>query len=296
MTRQLARYSAAAVLVLFQTVAVAQKPPATTSLISRALEDEVKRAMDVLKQKGNPGPYFIGYEVNDIQNVEVEASLGATRNSNSQHSRYLDIDVRVGDYQYDNTHQIRGQRGGGGGGGNFNYPVAMPLDDDIDALKSVIWLETDRRYKNAVERLIQVKANRTIKVDEEDTSADFSREKAQTAALGQVTGKLNSADWEKKVKAYSAIFNKYPEIYDGTVTMSSTATNQYVVNSEGTSVQSGTLQIRLSIYARTKADDGMDLNRFEAFDVHNLDHMPSETVIRQTIDKMVTDLKALRRA
>src|SRR5215471_2937870 len=129
MTRQLARYSAAAVLVLFQTVAVAQKPPATTSLISRALEDEVKRAMDVLRQKGNPGPYFIGYEVNDVQNVEVEASLGATRNSNSQHSRLLDIDVRVGDYQYDSTHQIRGQRGSFGGG-NFNYPVAMPLDDD----------------------------------------------------------------------------------------------------------------------------------------------------------------------
>jgi predicted Zn-dependent protease len=297
MTRQLARYSAATILVLFQTVAVAQKPPATTSLISRALEDEVKRAMDVLKQKGNPGPYFIGYEVNDIQNVEVEASLGATRNSNSQHSRFLDIDVRVGDYQYDNTHQIRGQRGGfGGGGNNFTYPVAMPLDDDIDALKSVIWLETDRRYKNAVERLIQVKANRTIKVDEEDTSADFSREKAQTAALEPVIGKLNSADWEKKAKAYSAMFNKYPEIYDGTVTMSSTATNQYVVNSEGTSTRYGKLQMRLSFYARTKADDGMDLNRFEAFDVHSLDHLPSEAVVRQTIEKMVADLKALRQA
>src|SRR5215831_9107616 len=229
MRRQVTIYSlTAAILVLIQSAALAQKPAATAP-ISRALEDEVKRAMDVLKQKGNPGPYFIGYEVNDIQNVEVEASLGATRTSNSQHSRYLDIDVRVGDYQYDNTHQIRGQRGGfgGGGGGNFNYPVAMPLDDDIDALKSVIWLETDRRYKNAVERLIQVKANRTIKVDEEDTSADFSREKPEVATLGQVAGKLNVADWEKKVRAYSAIFSKYPEIYDGTVTMTSTATNQY---------------------------------------------------------------------
>src|SRR5215471_1920588 len=211
MRRQVTRTAIAGTFLFIQTAAFAQKP-AAPSPISIALQDEVKRAMDTYKVKGNPGPYFIGYEVNDIQNVEVEASLGATRNSNSQHSRYLDIDVRVGDYQYDNTHQIRGQRGGGGGGGNFNYPVAMPLDDDIDALKSVIWLETDRRYKNAVERLIQVKANRTIKVDEEDTSADFSREKSQTAALGQVTGKLNAADWEKKVKAYSAVFSKYPEI------------------------------------------------------------------------------------
>src|SRR5262249_40943816 len=155
-------------------------------------------AMDTYKQKGNPGPYFIGYEVNDVQTTDLEASLGAIRSSNNQHSRFLDIDVRVGDYQYDSTHQIRGQRGGfGGGGGNFNYPVTMPLDDDVDALKSVIWFETDRRYKNAVERLIQVKANRTIKVDEEDTSADFSREKAVTAAQGTASVKLNAADWEK---------------------------------------------------------------------------------------------------
>ena len=297
MKSQVTLFAAAAIFLFVQSAAIAQKP-AAVSPITRALEDEVHRAMDTYKEKGNPGPYFIGYEVNDVQNTELEASLGALRTSNNQHSRFLDIDVRVGDYQYDSTHQIRGQRGGfgGGGGGNFNYPVTMPLDDDIDALKSVIWFETDRRYKNAVERLIQVKANRAIKVDEEDTSADFSREKPVTAAQATAGVKLNVADWEKRVKAYSAMFNKYPEIYDGAVTMTSTATNQYVVNSEGTSVQDGTLQMRLSIYARTKADDGMDLNRFEAFDVHSLDHFPSDAVIRQTIDKMVADLKALRQA
>jgi len=286
----------ALLIFILQSAAYAQRPAATPpSPISRALEDEMKRAMDVLKQKGNPSPYFIGYEVNDIRSLDVDASLGALRNSSGQHSRFLDIDVRVGDYQYDDTHQIRGQRGGGGGG-NFNYPVAMPLDDDLDALKSVVWLETDRRYKTAVEKLIQVRANRAIKVDEEDTSADFSREKPVVAALGSAAATLNTPDWEKKVKTYSAIFKQYPEIYDGTVSISSTATNQYVVNSEGTSVESGITQIRLSLYARTKADDGMDLNRFEAFDARSLDHMPSEAVVRQTIAKMVADLKALRAA
>jgi len=280
-------------LILCAQPAVSQRTASNS--ISRALEEEVRRSMDVLKQRGNPAPYFINYQVNDIRGVQAEASLGALRQSNKQHSRYLDIDVRVGDYQYDNTHQIRGQRGGSGGS-NFNYPVVMPLDDDIDALKSVIWLETDRRYKSAVERLIQVRANRTIKVDEEDTSADFSREKPQVAALGQVTADINAADWEKRVKTYSAMFAKFPEIYDGAVGISATATNQYVVNSEGTSIQHGVTQYRLSIYARTKADDGMDLNRFEAFDAHGIERMPSDAVIRQTIDKMIADLRALRAA
>src|SRR5438094_4485774 len=48
--------------------------------------------------------------------------------------------------------------------------------------------------------------------------------------------------------------------------LSSSATNDYLANTEGTSVQHGIASIRLSIYARTKADDGMELYRFESFD------------------------------
>ncbi len=59
----------------------------------------------------------------------------------------------------------------------------MPIDDDLDALKSVIWLATDRQYKAGVSRLTSVKANNAVKVAEEDTSADLSRETAQKAVL-----------------------------------------------------------------------------------------------------------------
>ena len=150
----------------------------------------------------------------------------------------------------------------------------MPIDNDVDALRSVIWLETDRKYKTAVERFIQVKANRAIKVDEEDTSADMSRQTKEAAVLPLASIDLNVANWEKKLKAFSALFNKYPEIYERTVTISANANNDYLVNSEGTSIQHGRHSWRISIYARTKADDGMELYRFEAFDSHTADRLP----------------------
>ena len=50
--------------------------------VQRALEDEVKRAMSVLTQKGNPAPYFLSYEVNEGKSAEVTASLGALQYSN----------------------------------------------------------------------------------------------------------------------------------------------------------------------------------------------------------------------
>jgi len=172
----------------------------------------------------------------------------------------------------------------------------MPIDDDIDALRSVIWLETDQKYKAAVERFIQVKANRTIKVDEDDTSADMSRQKKETASLPLMNLNSEAERWEKKVKALSALFNKYPEIYEGTVSLSSNADSDYLVNTEGTSIQHGRTSWRLSVYARTKADDGMELYRFEAFDAHTPDTLPSDETVQQTVEAMVTDLKALRAA
>src|SRR5207247_5811945 len=109
-----------------------------------------------VRQKGKPAPYFIGYSVSEMESVEIDGSLGALRSSQTSLTRLLDIDVRVGDYQLDNTHQIRGQRGTTSGP-SFSYPVLMPVDNDIDALKRVVWLETDEKYKADVVRFIQVK-------------------------------------------------------------------------------------------------------------------------------------------
>jgi len=267
----------------------------TPNPVLQALQLEMKRAFGVLKQKGDPSPYFISYSVRENSSVDIEASLGALRSSGVDHSRLLDVDVRVGDYQLDNTHQIRGPRGTNTGP-NFTYPVLMPIDDDIDALRSVIWLETDQKYKSAVERFIQVKANRAIKVEEEDTSADMSRESNQTAMLPLAAVNVNAQAWENKLKAYSALFKKYPEIYEGTVSLSSNGDNDYLVNSEGASIQHGRSSVRLSIYARTKAADGMELYRFEAFDGYTLDRLPNDEKVQQTIESMVKDLQALRAA
>ena len=293
MKRVLAMVALLAAVSILTYSAYAQK--STPSPVRQALEQEMKRVFGLLQQKGDPAPYFISYSVRENESIEIETSLGALRSSQKDHSRLLDIDVRVGDYNLDNTHQLRGQRGANTSS-PFSYPVLMPIDNDVDALRSVIWLETDRKYKAAVERFIQVKANRTIKVDEEDTSADMSRQKSETATLALASVDMNVANWEKKLKAFSAAFNKYPEVYEGTLSISANANNDYLVNSEGTSIQHGRASWRLSIYARTKADDGMDLYRFEAFDSHTMDRLPSDEKIRQTIEAMVTDLKALRAA
>lgn len=282
-------------LVVFLPLAQATGQKAPLNPIMRALTEELNRAATAFGQGADPAPYFMSYSVDDIQSTDVEASLGALRLSHISHSRLLDVDIRVGDYQLDSTHPIRGQRGSNAGP-SFSFPVQMPVDNDVDALKSVIWLETDRKYKAAVERFIQVKANRAIRVEEEDTSADLSREPTQSASLPVAAADLNVAAWERRLKEYSASFRQFPEIYNGSATLSLNVSNNYLVTSEGTSIQRGTVSVRLSFYASTKAADGMDLYRFETFDTHTPDKLPNDQIVHRTIETMIQDLKALRSA
>ncbi len=48
-----------------------------------------------------------------------------------------------------------------------------PIEDNANAIKRRLWLETDRAYRTAAERLIRIKTNTQVKVAEADDSDDF---------------------------------------------------------------------------------------------------------------------------
>ncbi len=269
---------------------------ASKSVVMVALQEELQRAQKILKQKGDPPPYLISYQVTDMQQIAIAAQYGALQSNDNGRVRLLDVDVRVGDYQLDNTHRSGGGGGGGGyGGGGGALPISS--EDDLDAIKSSLWMVTDQKYKSAQERLIQIKANQAVKVEEEDKSADLSRETPQVAVTPTPSlGKVDQAAWEKNLKTWSALFNKYPEILSSNVTFNADATTKYLVNSEGTAIQHGGTRARLAIYARTKAEDGMELYRYEAFDAFTPDKLPGDAVVVAAIEKMAKDLLALRKA
>ena len=79
-----------------------------SSLLLQAMEEELQRSMNELREKADPPPYFMSYSVTETERTTLASSYGASRSSTSRRSRLLDVDVRVGDYQLDNTHEVRG--------------------------------------------------------------------------------------------------------------------------------------------------------------------------------------------
>jgi predicted Zn-dependent protease len=280
----------AVIACLIAPSVISQQKPAKSAVLV-ALEEELQRAQKLLKEKGDPAPYLISYQVTDTNYNVISAEYGALQASQAGRVRLLDVDVRVGDYQLDSTHRSAGGAHGGGGA------IPITVEDDRDALKSIIWLETDRRYRAAVERLIQIKANQQIKVEEEDKSADFSRETPQAAILPVAAAPaIDRAAWEKRLKGLSALFKSYPDILESSVTLQVDAATKYLVNTEGTSLQHGGAHARVMAVARTKAEDGMELYRQETFDAATPDRLPDDATIKAAIERMAKDLLALRQA
>ncbi len=121
------------------------------------MTQELQRNYQALKQKAEPAPYFMAYEVYDIDSHEVGASLGVLNSTGNERNRYLDTTVRVGDQKLDNYRRVWGERI------QFTSGLPVPVDDVPEALKARMWLETDRVYHAAADRLIRIKTNQQVK-------------------------------------------------------------------------------------------------------------------------------------
>jgi len=255
-----------------------------------AMKNEMKRTMDGLANQTTP-PYFLSYAVTETKTIRMNAVFGNVKSSEQTLSRILDIDIRVGNHELDNTHTIRGSRFEFGGGGRG---IELPMTNDEKALRSVIWNATDKLYKKAVERYGKVLTNRAVKVKEEDSSADFSRQQPIESIAPDQSFIIDSLQWLKKIKQLSALFAVDSKIYTGEVYFQADIITKYFVSSEETVIRQSEPNVRMFASASTKADDGMTLPLFSSYFAFQPENLPSEEIIAQDIRRMIQTLGQLR--
>jgi TldD protein len=247
-------------------LAHAAPPPPDTSTAKRspllaAMQLELDRSFKVLSAQ-EPPAYYLGYTITDTNRVNVSGSNGALLSSDENRNRFLEVSVRTGSYDLDNTHKIgarQEQRGGG--------VAPAPIDDDTEVLRRAIWLETDKQYRSAAEALIKIKTGKEVKVETAEGAApDFTHEQPHTDIGPEVSIKVDRTPWEAKVRAYTKEFRSSPAVINSIVTFTAQAQNAYQITSEGTQLQYGQIRYRLELFIQGKAPDGMDLERYYNFD------------------------------
>ena len=259
-----------------------------------SLQQELHRSFDNLKKQPVPA-YFLAYQLTDNHSIQVSASFGALTSTSDQHTRVLDVDLRVGDYTLDNTHShdatsmmaaLRDSVG----------RVPMPLDNTADVLQRSLWEETDRKYKIALERYQDAKTSTQVKAESEDKSADFSHEPARQYTEPEAAFHFDQQAAEQRARRFSAEFAKYPDVFQGTVEVSGEVETRRFVNSEGSAIQISAPFYRIVIHGSTRAADGMHLPLHQTYLAFTPEALPSDDAVLKTIDEMSKTLEQLTQA
>jgi TldD protein len=262
--------------------------PAKRSPLLAAMQTELERSVKTFGAQ-DPPAYYIGYTITDTQRADVSGSNGALLSSNDSHNRWLEVAVRTGSYDLDNTHKVgprQEQRGGPGG--------PAPIDNDTEVLRRSIWLETDKQYRAAAEALIKIKTGKEVKIESAEGAApDFTHEQSHTYIGPENTLQLERKPWEEKVRAYTKAFRESPAVINSIATFSAQAQNAYQVTSEGTQLQYGQIRYRLELFIQGKATDGMDLDRYYNFDWVNPADAPDDKAVYAAEVSMRKELEGL---
>lgn len=262
------------------------------TVVLQAMKSELSRIEKELSKEETP-PYFLSYSINEVESVTITAQFGNIVTNKESHKRTLDIDLRVGDHEFDNTHIIRGQPFSFGG--SFGAHT-IPIEDSEAAIKDAIWYATDATYKSAIERYEKALTNKAVKVQEEDTSADFSYEKPVKSIDKKIPFEFDAEKWEDKIREISTVYIGNDWLYSGQVSIQAQVTTKYFVSSEGAQIQFSEPYFRIFLSGKTKADDGMSLPLYKSYFAFSPADFPDIATMKKDCKEMISMLSALREA
>ena len=265
--------------------------PDQRSPILDIMKGENEREMGALRKQKDP-VHYLAYQLVEQRIVNLEAEGGALVTDSDDTARNLDVEVRVGTPELDNTRALASDDNG------LNSPLTrrgvVPFSDDKQAIQNALWLETDRRYREAVTALGYVRQDQAT-LSKRATAPDFAIEKPEVYVEAPQKLEFDKQQWVDRLKRCSAKALKGAATRGscGVVFQQNTA---WFVNSEGSQVQVSWTNAQMSVSVGVKADDGMSLSRLEQRFGRQPSDLPKDADIDKVIATVTSDLDALHDA
>jgi hypothetical protein len=265
--------------------------------ILKAMRDEISRSMNNLKLESLQKPYYIEYRLRLISATRISSNLGKTLDKGNTNFAQLTVDLRIGDYKFDNTNFFDvGLSFFGSSDDEESFKNRkVQFEQDYNSLRRELWLATDAAYKQSSE--IFTKKESALKSRmRRDTTPDFIRVSPAKNYAKTEYPQLNLQYFEKLANDLSGVFRDYPEINKSSVGVEYIPETVYYVNSEGMEYISTDYQTGIEITAFSQADDGMPLmDYFTSFSKDPKDLPTADSLIKATKDVAET-LTKLRKA
>jgi TldD protein len=252
--------------------------------VLKAMIAELKRSQEKLQLGQLQRPYYIDYQVTEIQDNIADATLGALRTDQVNSGRLVRVVVRIGDYKQDSYF--------GEGTGAMDV---MPTDNDEMALRRQLWLATDKAYKSALNGLTQKQAAlRNVETDNE--LADFSQEKPAQSVHDPARIDVDLNQWKQTLRTTSDLFRGDASLEMSNAMLNFRVLNRYFVNTEGTVARNGKTIYTLAFSGSDQADDGMHLERSHGWVVAKADELPKPDEIEKEAKQLIGSFDGLKKA
>jgi len=255
----------------------------------RALKDEMDRSRTRLALPGVDKPFFIEYRLLDVDVRSVTASFGSLLASNTARSRFMSVDVRVGDHHLDSSNFISED----GFQGFLGSTGQVGIDRDYGSLRQDLWLATDQAYKAAVTQmsLKQAFLRSLTKPPEID---DFSQQPPVVKVEPRIEPDWTPRNWEEEARKASGTLKQFPELFGTRVNYYLVYVTSYLITSEGTTIRTSHSLAGVEAALDTQADDGMPLHSFyAAYGVRPAD-LPDAAGVSKGLAQAGAQIKELR--
>ncbi|MBM3308392.1 MAG: hypothetical protein FJY74_08705, partial [Candidatus Eisenbacteria bacterium] len=258
------------------------------------MREELDRSLANFAEAEGAPLYHLQYSVTDLHDYSLSVTDGGLNAPEQSGRRYLDVDLRVGSMELDNTHEIRGDNW------RDNYTetrlVDFPVDDHPAAVRAALWNETEYQFLKAQERLTKVLANRQVKVEEQDLSNDFSPGDPHVYSEPPKRTDIDEGYWSGVLSRVGDYLAGHDFVTRSSASISVTDRNNYMVSSEGSALQHGNTYLRVTLMISGIADDGMSLRRSEYWAASTTTNLPDEATVMENARRIVSELDALRNA
>jgi hypothetical protein len=265
--------------------------------ILESMRDEIERSIDNLYLESLEKPYYISYKLEQKDYYFVHAVLGKIVESDNNKASELTVDLRVGDYKFDNSNFLDfGFSFFGSGDDEEPFRNRrIPLELDYNSLRRELWLATDAAYKQVSE--IYTKKSAIVKNRmRKDTTHDFLRIPAKKLYDSTKIPVYNREEIENICSELSSIFRNYPDISQSSVGVEYLPERVFFVNSEGREYIQTKYYAGLEVVAITQAEDGMPLtNHYTCFCKYPSD-FPSIDSLKRAVKNLADKLIEIREA
>ncbi|MCL2097791.1 MAG: metallopeptidase TldD-related protein [Bacteroidales bacterium] len=262
----------------------------------RAMQDEMNRNMSELRLDKLKSPYYLSYLITDANLYSIEAQLGALVKVVDKPLRQQETSVMVGSNQRNNLNFINENKLFGWYGGSFNIPLT--LENNYDAVRRSLWVETDVKYKEATE-LIEAKLSAMNQQNipaEELNLADFSAIPPLNKIISSPKINFDKAKIETLTKTLSAVFSNYPHLTKSGVNTYIYTADVLYANSEAITYKVPFSLVCVRVYAEAVAADGEPLMDYINFYFNAPEQIPALDILNQKVNQMASLLTELRSA